>query len=149
MKIDLKILSNSDIDEFIELIKIFENVFEMEEFAIPENNYLQKLLNQQNFFVLIACIGEKVVGGLTVYTLQQYYSVKPLAYIYDVGVLSEFQRQGIGKKMIDYLLEFCKNKGFKQVFVEAENEDIHAVEFYRKTKKNSEMQVTHFTYNLD
>ena len=95
MSIEIKKLGKQDIDKFIELIRVFEDVFEMKNFKMPDKNYLQQLLEKNSFFVFVALSDDKVIAGLTSYTLQQYYSTSPLVYLYDLAVKTEFQRQGI------------------------------------------------------
>ena len=146
MSIELKTLTSQDIEDFSDLIDLFENVFEMKDFTKPDNKYLQGILAKPGFFALIAKIGNKVVGGLTVYVLDQYYSKKPLAYIYDVAIATEHQRQGIGKALIKHLVEFCKEKGFEEAYVQADRVDDHAIEFYRSTRISGEGDVVQFSY---
>ena len=148
MQTEIKILSHGDISEFAELIDVFEEVFEINFFSKPTNDYLYKILNKPNFFVLIAKVNMEVVGGLTVYILDQYYSKNPLAYIYDLAVLKDFQRQGIGKSLIKHLTDYCKKNGFDEVFVQVDRVDDHAMDFYRLTKPTNEKDVTHFSYSL-
>jgi aminoglycoside 3-N-acetyltransferase I len=90
-----------------------------------------------------------VIGGLTVYLLHHYVSPQPIAYIYDVGVMPNYQSNGIGKKLIDYLSQYCREKGIREDYVEAETDDMQAVNFYRTTPISSELQATHFTYTFD
>jgi aminoglycoside 3-N-acetyltransferase I len=146
MQTELKILSHHDIDEFMELINVFAEVFEMENFSKPDKNYLQRILSKPDFLVLIAKSNNKVVGGLTVYMLEQYYSTKPLAYIYDLGVLKEFQHQGTGKMLVGNLIDYCKQKGFEEVFVQTHKTDKHAAAFYRSINATQEEEVIHFSY---
>jgi ribosomal protein S18 acetylase RimI-like enzyme len=96
----------------------------------------------------VALLEEKVVGGLTAYTLQQYYSERPLVYIYDLAVLSHYQRQGIGKLLMEEITAFCKGIGMEEVFVQADQVDQHAIEFYQATGGIAE-QVVHFYYPLN
>ena len=131
------------------LISVFETVFEMEPFKRPEENYLHKLLSKENFIAVVAFSEDKVIGGLTVYVLDQYYSKKPLAYIYDLAILSEFQRQGIGKKLIAFTNDYCKQNGFAEAYVQADKPDDYAIEFYRLTNPSLEAEVIHFAYNLE
>ena len=91
----------------------------------------------------------EVVGGLTIYILQRYYNTKPVAYFYDVGISPEFQGKGLGKTLIAEVCKYCEDNGFQDAYVEAESDDIDAVNFYRKTKFNSEMNAMHFTYTFD
>lgn len=149
MDIEIKKLSPQDIDDFSDLIRIFEIVFEIDNFKMPNEKHLQSLLSNPTFFSLVAKKNNKVVGGLTVYILHLYYSTKPTAYIYDIGVLEEYQRKGFGKKLITYLINYCKENGFENAYVEAETDDIQAVNFYRTTSFSNELQATHFTYSFN
>lgn len=148
MGITIKKLNTKDVERFQELIRLFEVVFEMKGFTMPDESYLQQVLENEGFFVFVALRDNKVVGGLTSYTLQQYYSKLPLVYIYDLAVETEFQRQGIGKMLISSLTKYCKEIGIEEVFVQADEEDRHAVNFYHSTGGTAE-KVVHFYYPLN
>ncbi|MEK6480027.1 GNAT family N-acetyltransferase [Catalinimonas sp. 4WD22] len=147
--VSVKKLKLQDFNTFVEVIKLFEEVFEMQNFSMPPAQHLQKLLGKEDFFVFAALHKEKVVGGLTAYVLEQYYSVKPLAYIYDLAVDPHYQRQGIGKRLIAEMNTFCQERGFEEVFVQADQDEAHAVNFYRSTNPTEEEKVAHFYYTLD
>ena len=140
-------LNHNDIDKFIELIRVFEEVFEMKNFTIPDEKYLIKLLAKEDFFSFVAVLENKVVGGLTTYTLKQYYSIAPLVFIYDIAVKTEVQRQGVGKLLISGLSGYCKDNGYEEMFVLADEVDNHAIEFYRSTGATEE-RVVNFNYTL-
>lgn len=148
MKTEIQLLKPNELEELYELISVFEAVFEMKNFKRPNDKHLQSLLNKDAFFAVVAKIEGKIVAGLTVYVLDQYYSEKPLAYIYDLAVLIEYQRKGIGRKLIEFTNEHCRQKGFEEVFVQADKVDDYATEFYRSTKPTAEEQVVHFFYTL-
>jgi ribosomal protein S18 acetylase RimI-like enzyme len=148
MSLEIKKLDKQDIAKFLKLIRVFEDVFEMKNFKMPDKNYLQLLLEKEGFFVFVALLDDKVVGGLTSYTLEQYYSEKPLVYIFDLAVMTEFQRQGIGKMLISGITDYCRKIGAEEVFVQADQKDIHAVKFYHTTGATAE-KVIHFYYPLN
>jgi aminoglycoside 3-N-acetyltransferase I len=148
MKAEIELLKSNDIDKLDELISVFENVFEMENFKRPSKTHFQKLLNKGNLLAVIAKTDNKIIGGLTVYLLDQYYSERPLAYLYDLAVLTEYQRKGIGKKLIEFLNKYCRSKRFEELFVQADKADDHATDFYRLTKPTREDQVVQFSYIL-
>src|SRR5688500_9028868 len=126
-------LGEQDISIFEELIKLFGNVFEMKGFTIPRREHLAKLLSKDTFFVFVEILEGNVVGGLTSYTLQQYYSEKPLVYIYDLAVKTDLQRKGIGKALISAIVKYCREKNMEEVFVQADEADDYAHDFYRST----------------
>jgi aminoglycoside 3-N-acetyltransferase I len=149
MDVEIKKLASQDIDKFIDLIRLFEEVFEMKDFRMPDVGYLQQLLEKDSFFVFVALTDKyQVVGGLTSYTLEQYYAVNPLVYIFDLAVKTEFQRKGIGKKLMSGITAYCKEIGAEEVFVQADEIDEHALEFYHSTGGVPE-KVVHYTYPLN
>src|SRR5699024_9109035 len=99
---EVQIAKTKDLQQLKALISVFENVFEMKNFEMPDETHLQKLLKEETFFAVTASVENKLVGGLTVYVLDQYYSKKPLAFIYDLAVLTEYQRKGIGRKLMEF-----------------------------------------------
>lgn len=148
MNIELKILQPENIRDFIDLMIVFEDVFEMKNFNCPSEIYLQKLLSLETFYVITAKLNDQIIGGLTAYVLDQYYSEKPLAYIYDLAVLTNHQRKGVGRKLIAFANQFFKEKGFEEVFVQADEVDGYALDFYRQTNPMEEEKVRHFYYKL-
>ncbi len=142
-------LGKNDLQRFMELIGLFEKVFEMKDFSMPSSSHLQELLNRSNFLVFAAVLDNKVVGGLTAYVLEQYYLEMPQAYMYDLAVATNMQRRGIGRKLIAATNAFCREKGFEEVFVQADMADAHALDFYRAMKPTKELQAVHFSYVLN
>ena len=148
MNVTIERLNRSDEDKFEALICLFEVVFEMENFKMPDTGHLRQLLARADFFAFVALVDGQVVGGLTAYTLQQYYSTKPLVYVYDLAVDTGLQRQGIGKLLMAGITDYCKGIGVEEVFVQADLADTHAVKFYHSTGAVAE-EVVHFYYPLN
>lgn len=67
-------LTSQDLNLFQELIFVFEEVFEMQNFTIPNKNHLQNLLDKPDFMVFVALLENKVVGGLTASFLPLIFS---------------------------------------------------------------------------
>lgn len=140
-------LNLDDIIKFLKCIKMFEDVFEMQNFCMPSTIHLAELLKKEDFFVFVALDNDQVVGGLTSYILRQYYSEKTLIYIFDLAVKREYQRKGIGKKLIEANNAYSKSLNAEVVMVQADVADDHAIEFYRSTGAKGE-DVIHFDYTL-
>ncbi len=148
MDITIEKLNPSDINKFTDLIRVFEDVFEMKNFKMPGEIYLQQLLQKEDFFVFVALLNNKVVGGLTSYIMHQYYSASPWVYIFDLAVKRELQYHGIGKMLIAGNNRYSKSIGAEEVMVQAEEADDHAIKFYHSTGATSE-KVIHFEYQLN
>lgn len=142
----IKKLGSADIDDFLSLIHIYKIVFENTS-AVLGRDHIQKLLNNPDFIVFVVKLDKEVIGGLTFHVLHSYFSA-PQAYIYDVGIKPDFQNKGYGKALMAEVCNYCERNGFAEAYVEAESDDIGAVEFYRRTNYTSEMKAIHFTYKL-
>ncbi len=147
MKIEYKKLEIGDLNRLTELIKVYEEVFEMKNFTLPNAEYLQSLLEKETVIFYVAINDKKVVGGLTAHVLPSTYFPSSEVYIYDLAVDTAFQRKGIGKQLINSLKEYGTSLRLKEVFVQAELEDRHALDFYRATGGIAE-SVVHFSYEL-
>ena len=149
MKTEIKILAEGDLTEFGELLTVFEETFEMKNFVPPGNAHLADLLKRDDFIAVVAKADGRIIAGMSVYILQQYYSVRPLAYIYDLAVLPPYQRKGTGRRLINFITAYCRKKGIEEVFVQADKVDGYALDFYRSTQPTGEEDVSHFYYSLN
>jgi aminoglycoside 3-N-acetyltransferase I len=141
-------LEPHDVDYFEALIGIFRDVFEVSG-PTPDPGYIKGLLNNPDFMVFVVKLGQRIVGGLTIYVLHHYYQTQPIAFIYDVGISPGFQGKGYGKALVAHVRKHCFEHGFAELFVEAEADDTDAIGFYRKTKSDSEMRVVQFSYKCN
>ena len=145
---EIKQLTNKDLAKFTSLINLFNTVFEEEHPSTGSTANSLKLLNNKSFIALVALTGDEVVGGLTAYELPKYYSDTSEIFIYDLAVKPEYQRQGIGKGLLQSLKDYCIDHGIKEFFVMAHEEDEHAIEFYHATGGNAE-KVINFLYKAN
>jgi aminoglycoside 3-N-acetyltransferase I len=113
-----------------ELFRTMADVFE--DGAKPlTDGYLDRLLAREEFWALAALVDNEVVGGLTAHVLPMTRSETLEVFLYDLAVKPEYQRRGIGRRLVQHLLDSAEQAGFETVFVPADNEDEGALEFYR------------------
>jgi aminoglycoside 3-N-acetyltransferase I len=143
----IKRLGTQDIIFFKKLIMLFQEVFEMEEIITVKESYLKNLLEKPDFIVYAAIAENEIVGGLTAYELNTYYTEGSELFIYDIAVSFPFQRKGVGKQLIQSLKNYGEQNNIEVMFVEANKENQHAVDFYHSTGGNAE-KVIHFNYYL-
>ncbi|MBC8164852.1 MAG: GNAT family N-acetyltransferase, partial [Bryobacteraceae bacterium] len=113
-----------------ELFVLFADVFEQEyqELTPP---YLARLLSRAEFWAVAAMAGDHIVGGITAHCLPMTLSEESELFIYDLAVRAEHQRKGIGRALVARLLDWAAVEGIRTAFVPADNEDTHALDFYR------------------
>jgi len=143
--IEIRRLDESDLPTFKLLIDLFNMVFEEDQSNIGNDANLSGLLGNPHFITLAALAKKEVIGGLTAYELPMYYADYSEVFVYDLAVKPEYQRMGVGKKLIWSLKEHCRSKGAREFFVMAHEEDKHAIEFYRSTGGKPE-RVINFLY---
>ena len=143
---EVQVLESGDLQKLVQLVRLYEQLFEMENFLLPSKEYLQSLLDRKGMTFLVALINNKVVGGLTAHDLPSTYFEANEVYIYDLAVAKEHQRKGIGRMLLDELSKICKKKGESEIFVQSDIADEHALAFYKATGGVPE-EVIHFSYN--
>ena len=109
------------------------------------DEHLDRLLARGSFWALTAFSGSTVVGGLTAHTLPMTRSESCEIFIYDLAVATTHQRQGIGTALVLLLRQAAAAEGIHHVFVAADDEDAHALDFYRAQGAISDA-VTMFTF---
>ena len=144
-KLVVRKLTQEDVSSFFSLVRLFNMVFDEDETAIGTEKNLLKLLGNSHFVAMAALYENEIAGGLTAYELPMYYSDHSEIFLYDLAVKPEYQRLGVGKRLIHALKEYCVKNGINEFFVLAHEEDEHAVEFYRSTGGKSE-KVINFIY---
>ncbi len=127
-----------------QLFSLMAKIFEEPQQTLSEN-YIQRLLQSKNFWAIAAFKGDELLGGLTAHTLPMTRSESVEIFVYDIAVQPSHQRQGVGKALVLALLTSAKHDGVKVVFVSADNEDKHAIEFY-KAVGGTPAPVTFFTF---
>jgi aminoglycoside 3-N-acetyltransferase I len=136
-----KIHSLSDVKA---LVSVFALAFE-QKYGVTDE-YLSKILEDDKTLILGALRDTKIVGGLVAMEMMPIHGTKEF-YIYDIAVHPEYQKQGLGKALIEHLKREAKKRGIDTIFVEAESEDDGAVAFYRALG-GEEVSVNHFNFTV-
>lgn len=131
-------------ETFAMMVTVFE-----EEDALPlSDGYLHELLCRESFWAMAAVLDGQVLGGLTAYALPMTRSPSAELFIYDLAIRPEHQRTGIGARLVGLLCSQAAAAGVTTVFVPADNDDTHALDFYRAQGGES-APVTIFTFTHD
>ena len=93
--------------------------------------YLDRLLGRDDFWAVAAFAGDELVGGLTAHTLPMTRAEGSEIFIYDVAVQAAHQRRGVGRRLMAALRDAAADAGIAELFVPADDEDVHALDFYR------------------
>ncbi len=108
--------------------------------------YVARMLAREDVWVLAASVNGQAVGGLTAFTLPLTRAEVSEVFIYDIAVMPAYQRQGVGRQLVTTLRAHAAAAGIGVVFVPADNEDTHALDFYRALG-GAPTAVTIFTFS--
>jgi aminoglycoside 3-N-acetyltransferase I len=138
-------LTKSDGAIFQQQIQLFGEVFDEENPGATSAAYLETLLENPAFIAFAILQEQEVWGGATAYILPLYQQAKTEVFLYDIAIHPDYQRQGLGAKLLSSLIAHCRQEGLGEVFVATHEEDAGALDFYRATGGREE-KVRHFTY---
>ena len=107
---------------------------DIEKFIIDDDNYC-----------FVGILEDKIVAFLYGYGMLRPDG-KSMFYIHSVDVFEDYQNNGIGTQLIDYVLKYVKNENkYYKFFVLAENDNIIACKVYQKFA-NKEEQILFSRY---
>jgi aminoglycoside 3-N-acetyltransferase I len=128
-----------------DLLDVYEEAFGLTEYIRPPSGYLDQLLHHPMVTFLVAQYEDRVIGGLTAYTLPSVYFPASEVYLYDLAIQPAFQRRGIGIRLLDELKAHCIQANIREIFVQADLPDKHAIDFYLRNGGIPE-NVIHFSF---
>jgi aminoglycoside 3-N-acetyltransferase I len=98
----------------LELIKLYQTVFEMEPFKYPSPSYLERTLENGKTIFLVAICEENIIAGLTAHQLPSTYYEASEVYVYDLAVHPDHQRKGIGTQLMEELKRISCQRGIRR-----------------------------------
>ncbi len=137
-------LTPSDHETARALFALMEEVFENGHQPLGDP-YLERLLRRADLWVVAAFVDDTLAGGVTAHVLPMTRSESSELFIYDLAVRADLQRRGVGRALITRLRADADAAGLEAAFVPADDEDTHALAFYRALGGEAS-PVTFFTF---
>ena len=109
---------------------VMAEVFETDHEPLSDT-YVADLLASGAFWAFAALRDGEVIGGLTAHTLPMTVGERSEVFLYDLAVRPEWQRRGVGRRLVRSLRDQAAAAGVDLVFVPADDDDAHALDFYR------------------
>ena len=97
-----------------------------------ERNALLSTLNSESSYAFVAEDNSNIVGILIADRKNAPYLEKPLVcHVGTFGVTQKYRKQGIGKKLFDEFLKFCRQQKIQEVKLSVFCSNKAACEFYK------------------
>lgn len=102
------------------------SLIEKECFSVPwnEKNILSEIELPETYFIIAEC-GETIVG------YGSMRCTKETSDINNIAVKSEFRKKGIGKSLLEGLIDESKSRGIDEMFLEVRSSNIPAISLYK------------------
>ena len=152
--IEIKRAKEEDVKTLLEFSKklneferrFYGNYKSFEEVKDFVRRFFEKGLKREKSIFLIAKIKGKAIGmayGWEVKPLP-FFKERRMGYIGEIWVEEKFRRKGVGKKLMEKMLEWFKERGIKWVRADVLSNNKEAIEFYKKLgfrEFNKEMEI--------
>jgi len=115
---------------------------------VPVENYIRDFskhakatefsekFNIKNWVFFMAFDEEKPVGGVTIASRTKEINMldgrDDMTVLWDIRVCDTYKHQGVGQKLFDLAIAWSRSKGFKQMKIECQNNNVPACKFYHK-----------------
>src|SRR5665647_88521 len=134
-------------DDFLGLIN---KLAEYEKLASPTEEAKKRLRrdclsDKPKYEAFIGKVGDKPVSYFIYFFTYSSFLALPTLFIEDIFVIKEYRRQGVGKKMFDFLKETAKREGCGRIEFTVLKWNKSAQKFY---EKNRAKRLEWFLYRL-
>lgn len=118
-------LMQKDIEMVMDMNKHYREGF------ICYDSAVKFLQDEKNWIFAAVCEGV-IIGFAYGYELNRLDHYGNMLYIHEVGVMEQYQRQGVGYKMMTELKLACKSRNICRYFLSAYQNNIGANALYKK-----------------
>jgi ribosomal protein S18 acetylase RimI-like enzyme len=116
----------NEIDTVAEVLKKFFTRESTEE-------QMKKFLCDEKNYMLVCKVGDELAGFAYGYELQRFDGRKNMMYMHQVEVVPQFQRQGIGTKLIEAFITICKDRDCGRLFLITNKSNMPAINLYKSS----------------
>jgi ribosomal protein S18 acetylase RimI-like enzyme len=111
--------------DILVLRKIFEIFIDHSKETGP-SAHLENLIQDERTYVYAAMENDQVIGFALAYRFPSIFSSGDLAYLYDIEILPDQRRKGVGSMLLDFLLDHLKSRGVSEVWLGTATDNIAA-----------------------
>jgi ribosomal protein S18 acetylase RimI-like enzyme len=143
IQVSIRIATEADIDVIKQLDKetvlniareVGKTDSELKLIAKNHSRVFQEYFDLKTQKIWLAEMNKKIVGFIWLIESVEQFTGKPYGFIMDIGVIEKYRKKGIGRKLLAFAEEYCRQKGFKCIKLMVNSRNKSALDFYRKHK---------------
>lgn len=132
MNTTVKQATSDHIPEIYELLRKFASERGLSQSFKLTQDRLTHLFESHGLRALLIYDGAQIIGTITYYETISTFSGDTGLYIEDMYIRSDYQRKGIGKKLLDSMIDETKKQGYSKLEWQCAVDNPGAMEFYKK-----------------
>ncbi|HVG40009.1 MAG TPA: GNAT family N-acetyltransferase [Chitinophagaceae bacterium] len=101
--------------------------------TVPDKDYLQKFIADDRTYLLASFIDDLIVGYTLAYRFPSLYAAEYLAYLYDIEVLPQYRRKGVGRKLVEAITEILKKDGVTELWLGTAVDNVEGQALFQAT----------------
>lgn len=120
----LRLLTIADIPMLQEIIIDDEGSFSA--------GQLKRFMDISGNLAFGAILRDKIIGIVYGYSLCQINNPRPQFFVYSVAIHSSYQNRGYGSRLFQYVVNYCRENNYDEVFVPTDKSNARACRVYEK-----------------
>ena len=134
---NLVIIKEVNAETFDDFLGLIDKLAEYEKIVLPDEEAKRRLRrdclsDKPKYRAFIGKIGEISVSYVIFFFTYSSFLALPTLFLEDIFVLDEYRRQGVGKRMFDFLKETAKHEGCGRIEFTVLKWNTSAQVFYEK-----------------
>ena len=95
------------------------------------SEYLKYDDNSKSYEIIVLKEKDEIVGTVTMYKLDLFtFSFQPTIELFNVAVKKKYRRQNLGRILINYVIDYAKENGYKTIHFTCLESEKEVHEFY-------------------
>jgi len=128
MEVGIRSIEEKDYPQIIKLFKEFATFEKLPEKMI---NTVEQIKKEKDFFNCYVAVVNNEIVGFASYFFAYYTWVGKSLYLDDLYVKADFRNHGIGKKLLDTVIDLAKAEKCNRMRWQVSNWNKNAQEFYK------------------
>ena len=134
---NLVVIKEVNAENFDDFLGLIDKLAEYEKLAPPDEEAKRRLqrdclADKPKYNAFIGKVGNKSVSYVIFFFTYSSFLATPTLFLEDIFVLDEYRRQGVGKRMFDFLKETAKREECGRIEFTVLKWNKNAQEFYEK-----------------